>query len=129
MYNKDHLIKKLAIDKGIPEWKVKAVYDYYWDTVYQELNSFKHEAIFVRNLGTFALTPKTYYRALQKSIDRYRVLRKNPEAKITIAEKANLEKLLKLRSTISKRLLYDNRISKTDTESDTECGQDSGGSD
>lgn len=96
MKNINYIIKKLSIEKGIPEPIVKKVFQFYWGEAVSKVNTLEYQALYFKNIGTFYIE----YNLLRRNIYRMIAAVRNDRGAAFKLE--YLKKLLKIRPKISK---------------------------
>lgn len=137
MKNIDYINKKKSSELGFSVDIVSKVNSYYWDTVKSKMRSLENERIYVKELGSFDVSPFK----LSKYIERLRTIIKNlrkstkfkPENKEIILRrykdtfKKCMEMQRKAAITLDFKKNYRNeykqskRISEASTEGDSPC--------
>jgi hypothetical protein len=95
MKNINYVIKKLSIEKGIPEPIVRKAIQFYWNEALAKVNTLEYQALYVKNIGTFYIEYNLLRRNIRKMINSIRIDIKDNKV-------VYLQKLLKIRSKISK---------------------------
>lgn len=103
------VIKTVAKEKNLSEEVVGLIYTAYWKRIIKMLKSYKHESIYVKNIGTFYLSYSLLYKDIKTYISLYRRSTKKREKNQYLKK---IKNLLRLRSKVSS-IYYDKFTKKS----------------
>jgi hypothetical protein len=140
MKKSDYFNKVTSERTGVELATVKAVTRFFWREVRREISGLKHSSIFVKNLGTFVISPAKLRKVIGEVIEKIKNVRANPnmteEKKLKVVgyEYQLLQRLLEKRNEMA-LVFYKpsnvktNGTTETDTDSSPEPGESAGGMD